>query len=234
MQYRGDRQGYIERELTLVTFNTDPPQPERSTTHFFPLYETLSFRSWFIDYPRLDELPLEQRAVICSYTFTGSQRPDEKTLVHTFHWLVKLWVTCNFIGPVQRRYDHFRNVYHSNPILHGDRHSNRFLRGTKLLITKGEYRGKHGVVIGHLQDFKLFKETPKLRVILADLSIVTVSQSSTFLLDLHHYLPFALPFDPDNIPRPWDWGETPVFRDHRLIHYQLGWENVHHNPFRHR
>ena len=60
-------------------------------------------------------------------------------------------------------------------------------------------------------------------MILADLSIVTVSQDHTFLLDLHSYLPFALPFDPENIPRSWDWGETPTFRGHWYDHDRFGW-----------
>ena len=63
MQLRLDRAYYIEDELNLVSFNTNPPSPNRTTNDFFPLYESLRYRSWFTVYPRLDELPIEERAV---------------------------------------------------------------------------------------------------------------------------------------------------------------------------
>ena len=109
----------------------------------------------------------------------------------------------------------------NNPFLNGTRHSDRFIRGTKLVITQGEFVGKHCVVVGHQANFSLFTDSPVLRVLLADLSIVNIKQKDTRLLDLHGYLPFGIPFDPSR-PTTWNWGSTPTFWEHRYIGAAVG------------
>ena len=59
-------------------------------------------------------------------------------------------------------------------------------------IVKGEFEGQHGIVVGHDNNFERFRDSPTLKIIIADKTIVRIKQNKSKLLDLHGYLPFAL------------------------------------------
>ena len=231
-----DRQEYIAESAELLTYSPEPPSPARTYSDLAPLYESPSFFNKFNWYPNLENLPEEERAVVTSHVF--HLRPpindgwrdnnsrwglDRRTVVkHTFHWLVKRWDTANDPETIQARYDHFKGVKGTNPFLKGKNHLQRFIRGTKLLIIKGEYNGEHCTVVGQDNNFEFFKESPILKVVLSNQTIVQVRQENTQLLDIHGYLPFALPFD-NRRPTSWNWGSTPFFWGHRYS--RPGWGN---------
>ena len=135
---------------------------------------------------------------------------------------MKKWPEVNSASLVQARYNHFLGVRLANPFLDGARHSDRFIRGTKLFITAGEFEGYHCVVVGHKNNFRICQNSPVLRVLIADLSIISVEQKNTRILDLHGYLPFGIPFDPDRTT-DWRWVGTPSFWQHRFIGHTNGW-----------
>ena len=212
----------------IHTFDLTPPTHPRGINNSLDIYESLDYNSTRVYYPRIQDLHPRQRAVIVSqvferYTpdhliFTSEGNPDTnpKRVLYTFHWIVKRWREVNTRESIQERYDHFRQVNWSNNYLKGERHVHRFMRGTKVFIVKGVNRGRHATIVGHSVDFALYRDSPKLKLLLADYSIVTVLQSNVQLIDLHFHLPFAIPFDPHLQPVHFNWGSTPTFWNHRV------------------
>ena len=217
------RRQFIESSEQLPTYSTSPPFPPRTIQDFDPLYEEQDVKLLFNWYPRIQVLPQEELKVITSYRFykytgTSSTRYGQNRSYRNFegyHWLVKTWPEINTHASIQARYCHFLKVNVDNPYLKGENHNDRFIRGTKLLITKGEFEGKHCVVVGHQVRKEFFSGSPSLRVLLPDHSIATVPQKNTYLLDLHGYLPFAVPFDPLH-PTTLSWAITPGFWQHQF------------------
>ena len=216
------RREYIDNASQLITYSSLPPRPPRTHRDFNPLYEDQSFVNWFNWFPQIHQLPRDQIAVVASYEFRSNREIsgwgyNQIQRVHlVFYWIVKAWPSVNSFDSIQERYDHFRGVRSNNPYLNGSCHTNRFIRGTKLLITRGEFQGKHCVVVGHRNSSSTLNDSPVLRVLLADLAIVSVIQSNTRLLDLHGYLPFGIPFDPSQLT-DWNWGGSHNFWDHRYL-----------------
>ena len=153
-----ERRDYIDRAAALPTYNTSPPQPERTHQDFDPLYEESSFENRFHWYPNIQSLPDSEKAVVTSYEFSKGpnngwgrnfgDRPqfNSNRVERVYFWIVKSWEGVNSGSTIQARYNHFLKVKIGNSYLKGSRYSNRFVRGTKVVITKGEYSGKHGVV----------------------------------------------------------------------------------------
>ena len=203
----------------LHTFNLDPPSPPRDTNSALEIYERLDLSITSIYYPRLQDLPQRETAVVVLHVFEDSVIYDQWTndgqlrqvrrLIHTFHWLVKRWSTVNTRESIQARYDHFNSVNWDNPYLWGGQHSNRFLRGTKVYINSGAFRGYHAIIVGHSGNFVIFNNSPGLQLLLADQNIIEVPQKNVSLLDYHCYLPFGIPFEPSQVD--YNWGSTPNF-----------------------
>lgn len=203
----------VAEESRLESYNLRSSSPHRTLEDIPFLYEDWSFHSSRVVYPTIQLLSEYSKAVVVSQVFESAEARNHdgttypiKLVKDTYHWIVYRWPGVNYWGEVQQRYDHFYQVDQNNPNLLGAQHSNRFIRGTKLLILSGPNQGKHGVVVGHQTTFTLYS-SPELRILLADKSITLESQDNTKLLDLHGYLQFAIPFDPNNLTRDWNWEE---------------------------
>ena len=204
-------------ESGLESYNLRSNSQDRALGEIPYLYEEWSYNSSRVIYPKIQLLSERSKAVVVSQVFVKSfiRNYDgifipTKRVKDTYHWIVYRWPGVNYWGEVQRRYDHFFQVNQNNPYLLGSQHIHGFIRGTKLLIISGTNKGKHGVVVGHQTTFS-FHITPTLFILLADESITSESQDNIKLLDLHGYLPFAVPFDPDNLVRNWHWGRSPFY-----------------------
>ena len=102
------------------------------------------------------------------------------------------------------RPDFFERCNWHVPLLRGSQHNNRFKRNTKVYVLSGEEKGRHGVVVGHEPNFDLKAwgtpegKLPLLYVVFArghygKLEVKAVRQDVVKLVDLHGFLPFAVP-----------------------------------------
>ena len=99
--------------------------------------------------------------------------------------------------------EHYRKCNWYMPLLLGSQHNNRFKRNTKVYVLSGEYKGRHGTIIGHDSGFDLKAwgsgaKSPLLRVVLMcpstrRLEVRNIHQDVVKLVDLHNKLEFALP-----------------------------------------
>ena len=221
-----ERTRFIEETRKLETYTTAPPNPPRDHSYLSSIYEDLGVKNTINYFPRFDYLPYEQRAVVTSYVFKNDRTAlSGKVCTGTYHWLVKSWDGVNSTESIQGRYNHFMMVNWSNKYLLGLHHCNRFVRGTKVLVINGPFEGIHRVIVGHTSDFHMFQSKIIVKVLFADESIHPIDQKNLRMIDIHCYLPFALQFDPLNIPRPWNWGQTPSFWAHRYQEDDGGWNS---------
>ena len=203
----------------LASYRLEPPPPER-----FLLFEegfehpsNFSGRPLF-RYPRIQDLPPEEKAVIVSFVFGplplegrlgGSpvKRPTYK-----LHWIVKRWRGVNTFTQIQKRHDEFYKVNWQSKGLFCVRYNHKFLvRGTKVLILYGDLKGKHGVVIDTGTINHVSQVAPTVVILLANQQKVTTYQFNLQLVDPQGVLPFAIPFDPEDPVQKYKWGRSPVF-----------------------
>ena len=207
----------------IESYFVDPPTPPRNLGSEPFLYESVRFSQHRNTYPRLDNLSPQAKTVVVSHTFRrGSvpyQRGSVKILDRHFQWIVKRWPKVNWRQAIQERYNHFYFVDWTDSEIFGHNHRNRFIRGTKVLITDGHFQGRHAVVIGHHPNWNLSWPSPRLNLLLAGGVISTVHQYSVQLLDPHGYLPFALPFDNTFSVSAWHQGSEPRFVSNQLVVY---------------
>ena len=172
---------------------------EWNKRHLPLLYEDLSFNNRSTEYERVQDLRTDLQAIIKSFVY------DTKGIVprleQTFNWITKkITSTCRDDKRIERRF-HFERVHSCNPYLLGVNNHNRFKRYTKLLIIRGFFEGEHGIVVGHFQDYNILGDRPNtLKVLISSEEIVNISQADVKLLDLHNFLPFAIPTKHANIP----------------------------------
>ena len=214
----------VSEGVGIESYNLNPPSPHRTFEDYTTLVEETSHQGETTPYPRLQDLPPPDKAVVTSYIFEDSNCFSRTTPSRiprsTYHWIVKRWPGVNYWSSIQKRYDHFAIVNWENQKLKGSWYSSQkhLVRGTKVLVTEGFFQGKHGVVLGHTPNRHLFHTSPGLVILLPDLTKIQESQAKVELLDPFGYLPFGIPFDPSSLHQtqlhriqPWDWGSTPIF-----------------------
>ena len=133
-------------------------------------------------------------------------------ILHTFEWKV-----LN-TGPrggrtLQSEIDLLYGVTNfENPYLWGANHHNRLKRGSKVFMLKGELKGQHGTVVGHVPGFSIFnhcRSVHSLIVILSTGGAEHVRQDFVKLIDLHQLLPFGIPEPVEKKKRPLsEWGKA--------------------------
>ena len=187
-------------------YQTSYPEPYWDKRLLPLLYEDLTSPSTRYDVDMVAQLEVHPTITIT----TSIHSEDKTTVLHTFEWKV-----LN-IGPrggltLQAEIDllygvtNFENVY-----LWGANHHNRLRRGTKVYLVKGELKGEHGTVVGHVPGFSI-RNNPRsvhfLIVILSSGRPEAVRQDFVKLIDLHQQLPLGIPRSIDERSSLPIWGD---------------------------
>ena len=209
---------FTSEGFDLPSYRLDPPPSDRfllfeeGFEHPFDFAGTPLFL-----YPRIQDLPPEEKAVVTSFVFGPLPLEGKlggnpvKRPTYKLHWIVKRWRGVNTYTQIQKRHDDFYKVDWQAKSLFCVRFQKFLVRGTKVLILYGEFKGKHGVIIQTGSLGYVSQASPTVVILLANQQRVTTYQFNLQLIDPEGVLPFAIPFDPEEPVQSYKWGRTPVF-----------------------
>ena len=181
------------------------PETEWNKRYLVQLYEDLSFNGYLTKTPEAERfIRVEKHQTKMYRSYLENDRLTYGESV--FEKVELFWrgaAADDHPNPKPRE-DLFERCNWHMPLLRGSQHNNRFKRNTKVYVMAGEEKGRHGVVVGHEKNFDLKAwgtpegKSPLLYVVFArryygHLEVKAVRQDLVMLVDLHGFLPFAVP-----------------------------------------
>ena len=161
----------------------------------------------FKDFKELPESLIQTRkSYFCHASHNGQDvtASEEVKLEEILYWRAVAPKVQRDRKRQKKSKEHFEECNWYMPLLLGSQHSNRFKRNSKVYVLFGEHKGRHGVVIGHRIGFNIKEwgsptgKSPLLKLLMVNretgyLEVRDVFQDVVKLVDLHDFLPFAVP-----------------------------------------